>query len=67
MVARALYDYEAQDPEELTIKEGGIILITNDTDQDWWEGVLRSLDAFAESKKGLVPLTYVEEVSFRGP
>lgn len=62
IVARVLYDYEAQTEEELSIKEGGIVLITDDTDQDWWQAYERPLDTFAEGKFGLVPLTYVEEV-----
>jgi hypothetical protein len=62
MVAKAIYDYEARDEGELTIKEGNILLITDDTDQDWWEAILRPADTFEEGKKGLIPLTYVEEV-----
>jgi hypothetical protein len=62
IVARVLYDYDAQTDEELTIKEGTILLITDDTDQDWWTAFERPLDTFQEGKSGLVPLTYVEEV-----
>lgn len=64
MVARVIYDYEARDEGELSIKEGNILLITNDTDADWWEAVSRPIDTFDEGKKGLVPLTYVEEVCY---
>ncbi|KAJ3303862.1 cytoskeletal protein binding protein [Kappamyces sp. JEL0829] len=63
MVARALYDYDAQEEGELSIREGGILLITDDTDQDWWEAYQRPLETFEEGKKGLVPLTYVEEAT----
>jgi hypothetical protein len=63
IVAKVLYDYDAQTDEELTIKEGTILLITDDTDQDWWMAFERPLDTFQEGKTGLVPLTYVEEVS----
>ena len=63
MVARVAFDYQAQDEGELSIKEGGILLITDDTDQDWWEAYERPLDTFEEGRKGLIPLTYVEEVS----
>lgn len=62
MVARVLFDYDAQDEGELSIREGGMLLITDDTDQDWWEAHERPLDTFEEGRKGLVPLTYVEEV-----
>ncbi|KAJ3315817.1 cytoskeletal protein binding protein [Boothiomyces sp. JEL0838] len=63
IVAKVLYDYEAQTDEELTIKEGGILLITDDTDQDWWTAYERPLDTFQEGRTGLVPLTYVEEAT----
>ncbi|KAJ3270203.1 cytoskeletal protein binding protein [Terramyces sp. JEL0728] len=63
IVARVLYDYEAQTDEELTVKEGGILLITDDTDQDWWTAYERPLDTFQEGRSGLVPLTYVEEAT----
>ncbi|KAJ3336322.1 hypothetical protein HDU93_003079 [Gonapodya sp. JEL0774] len=53
---KALYDYEAADPDELSFKENDIISVTsaNDTD-DWWEGKLGS-------KKGVFPKTYVQKV-----
>jgi hypothetical protein len=62
MIARVVYDYEAQTSDELTIKEGQIVLITDDSDQDWWEATLKPVNTFEETLKGLVPLTYVEEV-----
>ena len=64
MVARVLYDYEARTDEELSIREGTIILITNDSDQEWWNAQERPLDTFQEGRSGLIPLTYVEEVQF---
>ncbi len=63
IVARVLYDYEARTDEELTIKEGSIVLITDDTDPDWWVAFERPLDTFQEGKTGLVPLMYVEEAA----
>ncbi len=63
MVARVIYEYEAQEEGELSIKEGDMVLITDDTDQDWWEALLRPMDTFDEGKRGLIPLTYVEEVN----
>jgi hypothetical protein len=62
MIAQVIYDYEAQTSDELTIKEGQILLITDDNDQDWWEAQEKTNDTFQEGAKGLVPLTYVEEV-----
>lgn len=60
MVAKALFDYDARTTEELSIKEGMMLLITDDNDQDWWEAILR-VDSFEEGEAGLVPVVYVEE------
>jgi actin cytoskeleton-regulatory complex protein SLA1 len=62
IVARVLFDYDARTEEELTIREGTILLITDDTDQDWWTAYERPLETFQEGNTGLVPLSYVEEV-----
>lgn len=62
MIAQVIYDYEAQTSDELNIKEGQILLITDDRDQDWWEATQKPINTFEEALKGLVPLTYVEEV-----
>eukprot|EP00842_Homolaphlyctis_polyrhiza_P004731 jgi/Hompol1/5259/HPOL_004277-RA len=61
IVARVLFDYEATTTEELSIHEGDMLLITDDTDQDWWEATEKPVDAFQEARSGLVPMTYVEE------
>ena len=62
MYGRALYDYEARTTEELTIKEGMILLITDDSDPDWWDATLR-VDSFEEGESGLVPVVYIEEAT----
>ncbi|KAL7715029.1 SH3 domain-containing protein [Entamoeba marina] len=49
---KALYDYEASDETELSLREGDVIDIYNN-DGDWWEGELRG-------QKGLVPANFVE-------
>lgn len=37
---KVLYDYESQSPEELTIKEGDVIQVTNkEVAEGWWEGM----------------------------
>ncbi|KAJ3123943.1 Unconventional myosin-Ie [Nowakowskiella sp. JEL0407] len=52
---KALYDYDAQEADELTFKTGDIITIISKSDEGWWTGSLRG-------KKGLLPSNYVEEI-----
>ncbi|CAG8633452.1 10160_t:CDS:10 [Dentiscutata erythropus] len=51
---QALYDYVAQTSEEISIREGDIILITNrDVGDGWWEGTLNGVTGqFPESYVG---------------
>ncbi|CAG8576490.1 4893_t:CDS:2 [Diversispora eburnea] len=50
---QALYDYDAQSREEISIKEGDIIEVTNrDIGSGWWEGILNG-------KRGQFPANYV--------
>ncbi|RHZ77479.1 hypothetical protein Glove_177g134 [Diversispora epigaea] len=50
---RALYDYDAQSHEEISIKEGDIIEVTNrDIGGGWWEGTLNG-------RTGQFPANYV--------
>eukprot|EP01136_Pigoraptor_vietnamica_P042898 Opistho-1_new@17601 len=52
---RALYDYDAADPDELSFREGSIIMRTHTVDENGWcRGVLNG-------KSGLFPANYVEE------
>lgn len=51
--AIALYDYEAQEENEISFKEGDIITNLNFVTDDWWEGVI-------DGKCGLFPGNYVE-------
>lgn len=57
---RALYDYQAQEPGELTISEGDLVELSSGTNggqnyaDGWWEGFSR------DGKKGIFPSNYVE-------
>lgn len=56
---RALYDYRAQEPGELTINEGDLVELSSGTNggqnyaDGWWEGFSR------DGKKGIFPSNYV--------
>mmetsp|Transcript_9470 Transcript_9470/g.13046 ORF Transcript_9470/g.13046 Transcript_9470/m.13046 type:complete len:514 (+) Transcript_9470:59-1600(+) len=51
--ARAVFDYDATEENELSFKEGDILLITRTDDSGWWVGKL-------DGKVGLFPGNYCE-------
>lgn len=53
---QALYDFEARNHEELSFPQGGMIIITKDIDDDWYEGSF-------DGRTGLFPKSYVEHCS----
>lgn len=61
-ICLALYDYEANTEEELTIKENDILYILEDNDPEWWKAKLKTADP-SENLIGLIPCNYVEPVS----
>ncbi|KGK34976.1 hypothetical protein JL09_g5875, partial [Pichia kudriavzevii] len=57
----AVYDYTAQNDEELSIKESDILYLLEKSDfDDWWLVKKRVLDANVEEPQGLVPRSYIE-------
>ncbi|KAJ8593663.1 hypothetical protein M405DRAFT_579416 [Rhizopogon salebrosus TDB-379] len=60
MYVRALYDYPAQGPDELTINEGDFVELSSGENggqnyaDGWWEGFS------TDGKKGIFPSNYVE-------
>jgi myosin-1 len=52
---KALYDYDARDVDELSLREGDIVDILQEHDGGWWRGKLKG-------KEGLFPANYVEKI-----
>lgn len=53
---RALYDFNAENANELSIRKGDIITVLNEVDKGWWEGELND----RPGTKGLFPANYCE-------
>ncbi|EJT97499.1 hypothetical protein DACRYDRAFT_119198 [Dacryopinax primogenitus] len=61
-VIKALYDYEAQSDDELTVKEDDILYLLDNSDSEWWKVRHKTDSSDDEGPSGVVPATYVEEV-----
>lgn len=53
-VVRALYRYDAQQPDELSFDEGDTLYIIDQADANWWKGR-------CANRTGLIPYNYVED------
>lgn len=51
---RAIYDYSAENADELTLREGELVYVVRRNDDGWYEGVLNGVT-------GLFPGNYVED------
>ncbi|KAF3922938.1 hypothetical protein ABW20_dc0101423 [Dactylellina cionopaga] len=63
-IYRAIYDYAPQTDEELGLREGDLLyLLEKSTEDDWWKAKKKAGANEDEEPSGLIPKTYVEEVS----
>ncbi|CAK9439120.1 uncharacterized protein LODBEIA_P33440 [Lodderomyces beijingensis] len=56
----ALYDYTAQEADDLNLKKGDKIAVVEHLSQDWWKGYHRDAGA---AKAGVFPSNYVKVIS----
>ena len=58
--ALALYDFDSSEPDDLTFKQGDVIVLKASEDsEDWWTGELRG-------RTGIFPKTYVQKQQVEG-
>ncbi|XP_077135742.1 sorbin and SH3 domain-containing protein 2 isoform X3 [Ranitomeya variabilis] len=54
--ARAVYDFKAQTPKELSFKKGDTVYILRKIDKNWYEGE-------HHGRVGILPISYVEKIN----
>lgn len=54
---RAMYDYDAQDDDEISFRDGDSIIDTEPIDEGWMYGTVERT-----GKRGMLPANYVERV-----
>ncbi|XP_040274666.1 sorbin and SH3 domain-containing protein 2 isoform X1 [Bufo bufo] len=54
--ARAVYDFKAQTPKELSFKKGDTVYILRKIDKNWYEGE-------HHGRVGILPISYVERIN----
>lgn len=67
-VAKVTFDYDAENDDELTLKEGDIVKVLNQEEEGWWKGELNGKIGvfpanFVELVKGSVSMTESQPVS----
>ncbi|CDK27212.1 unnamed protein product [Kuraishia capsulata CBS 1993] len=60
-VYKAIYDYQAQNDEELDLTENDLLYLLEKSEvDDWWKVKRRVVGSEAEEPQGLVPSNYIE-------
>lgn len=62
-VYTAVYAYTPQGDQELVLEEGDLLYVLERSDDDWWKVKKKVNDSEDDEPVGLVPATYIEEVS----
>ncbi|KAF2200165.1 hypothetical protein GQ43DRAFT_441830 [Delitschia confertaspora ATCC 74209] len=63
-IYRAIYDYAPQSDNELTLKEGDILMVLErPADDDWWKAKKKVSSEDEDEPEGLIPNNYVEEAT----
>ncbi|KAF9109628.1 hypothetical protein BGX27_007391 [Mortierella sp. AM989] len=57
---RAIYNFEASQVDELALRKGDLVRVSEEIDEGWWEGEL--IDSNGVKHEGMFPSNYVEEV-----
>jgi hypothetical protein len=60
-ICTAIYDYQPQSDNELQIKEGELLYILEQGDDDWWKAKKRADGEEDDEPEGLIPNNYVED------
>ncbi|XP_055997610.1 arf-GAP with SH3 domain, ANK repeat and PH domain-containing protein 2-like isoform X10 [Ostrea edulis] len=56
---QAIYDCDADNEDELTFREGEIIIITGEEEDEWWEGEIEG----EPGRRGVFPKTFVSMIT----
>jgi len=59
----ALYRYDATEDEELSLEEGDIVDIEEESDDGWWKGYIINKASQVVRKEGIFPYNYVKKLS----
>ncbi|KAG5846796.1 hypothetical protein ANANG_G00118760 [Anguilla anguilla] len=56
---KAIYNCDADNPDELTFKEGEVIVVDGEEDHEWWYGHVEGDPV----RRGVFPVTFVHFIT----